>query len=136
MCYKDSVVSPSYLNLPDKIDELVSSDSISNIKALVQEQSNLYINLRTWRAVIGLFLSCIIGKRLISGLRCYSTSNLKFALSLVLLFLFCGDIVSNPGPKKAGICQSLTFCHWNLNSILSDDCFKVSVLKSFNALHN
>ena len=27
-------------------------------------------------------------------------------------------------------------CHWNLNSILSENCFKISLLKSFNALHN
>ena len=30
----------------------------------------------------------------------------------------------------------MKFCHWNLDSILSENCFKVSLLKSFNALHN
>ena len=30
----------------------------------------------------------------------------------------------------------LKFCQWDLNSILSENCFKVSLLKSFIALHN
>ena len=41
-----------------------------------------------------------------------------------------------PRTKKSGNCQPLKFCHWNLNSILPENCFKVSLLKSFNALHN
>ena len=89
-----------------------------------------------WRAVIGLFLSCIIGKWLITALRCYSISNLKFALFFILLLLCHRDIKSNPGRKKSGNCQPLKFCHWNPNSILSENYFKVSLLKSFNALHN
>ena len=98
--------------------------------------SNMNINLSMWRAVIGLFLSCKIRKCFISGLRCYSISSLKFALFFTLLLLCHGDVESNPGPKKSGNCQPLKFCHWNLNSILSENCFKVSLLKSFNALHN
>ena len=88
------------------------------------------------RAVIGLFLSRNIRKCFISGLRCYPISNLKFALFFALLVLCHGDIESNPGPKKSGNCQPLKFCLWNLNSILSENCLKVSLLKSFNALHN
>ena len=69
-------------------------------------------------------------------MRYCSISNLKFALFLTLLLLCHGDIESNPGPKKSGNSQPLKFCHWNLNSILSENCFKVFLLKSFNALHN
>ena len=94
------------------------------------------ISLSIWRSVIGLFLSHNIRKCFLSGLRWYLTSNLKFALFFALLLLHHGDIESNPGPKKSGNCQPLKFCHWNLNSILSENCFKVSLLKSFNALHN
>ena len=93
-------------------------------------------SLSMWRAVIGLFLSRNIGKCFISGLRCYSIPNLKFALFFALLFLCHGDTESNPGPKKSPNCQPLKCCHWNLNSILSENCFKVSILKSFNALHS
>ena len=94
------------------------------------------ISLSMWHAVIGLFLSRNIRKCFISGLRCYSISNLKFALFFALLLLCHGGIKVNPGLKKSGNCQLLKFCHWNLNSILSENCFKVSLLKSFNALHN
>ena len=93
-------------------------------------------SLSMWRAVIGLFLSRNIGKCFISGLRCYSIPNLKFVLFFALLFLCHGDTESNPGPKKSPNCQSLKCCHWNLNSILSENCFKVSILKSFNALRS
>ena len=41
-----------------------------------------------------------------------------------------------PTTKESGNCQPLKFCHWNLNSTLSENCFKVSLLKSFNVLHN
>ena len=94
------------------------------------------ISLPVWRAVIELFLSCNIGKWLITALRYYSISNLKFVLFFTLLLSCHRDIKSNPGRKKSGNCQPLEFCHWNLNSILSENCFKVSLLKSFNALHN
>ena len=98
--------------------------------------SNMIISLSMWHAVVRLSLSRNIGKCFISGLRCYSISNLKIVLFFALLFLCQGDIESNPGPKKSGNCQPLTFCHWNLNSILPENCFKLSILKSFNALHS
>ena len=89
-----------------------------------------------WRVVIRLFFSCNMGKCLISGLRRYSISNLKFVLFFALLLLCHVDIESNLGPKQSGNSQPLKFCHWNLNSILPENCFEASLLKSFNALHN
>ena len=63
-------------------------------------------------------------------------SKPKFVLFFAL-FLWChGDIESNPGPKMSSNCQSLKYCHLNLSSILSEDCFKVSLLKAFNAFRN
>ena len=101
------------------------------------------INLPMRSTVIGLLLSCNIRKCFISRLRCYSKSKLKLVLFFALLLLYHGDIESNPGPKKSGNCQPLKFCHWNLNSTenlnrtsKSENCFKVSLLKSFNALHS
>ena len=76
------------------------------------------ISLSIWREVIGLFLSRKIRKCFISGLRCYSISNLKFALIFALLLLCHGDVESNSGPRKSSNCQPLKLCHWNLNSIL------------------
>ena len=70
------------------------------------------------------------------GLRCYSISNPKFVLFFSLLLLCHREIESKLGPKKFGNFQPFKFCHWNLNSVLSEDCFKVSLLKSFIVLHN
>ena len=60
----------------------------------------------------------------------------KFALFFTLIFLCHEDIELNQGPKKSANYQALKFCHWNLNIILYGNCFKESLLKSFNALHN
>ena len=99
--------------------------------------SQLKVSLPRWRTVIELFLSCNIGKCLIFGLRCYLISNLKFVLFFALLLLCHGDQkIPVPRPKNSGNCQPLTFCHRNLNNIWSENCFKVSLLKSFNALRN
>ena len=68
--------------------------------------------------------------------KCFSISNVKFFLLLAWLLLCHGDIESNSGPKKSSNCQPLKFCHWNLNSILSKNRFKVSLLKYLNILHN
>ena len=79
------------------------------------------------------------GDKIVSQLqfrKCYSISNLKFVLFLAWLLLCHGDIESNSGPKKSGNCEPLKFCHWNLNSILSENRFKVSLLKYLNPLHN
>ena len=89
-----------------------------------------------WSAVIGLFLSRNIRKCFIAGLGCYLIFNLKFVLFFALLLLCHGDIESNPGPKKFSNSQPFKFCHWNLNSIFSENCFKVTLSKSFNALPN
>ena len=33
---------------------------------------------------------------------------------LKLLVICCGDVESNPGPKKQ---HQISFCHWNLNGL-------------------
>ena len=64
----------------------------------------------------------------------YLTQNLS---DFFFLLLLCHrDIESKSGPKKFSNSQPFKFCHWNLSSVLSEDCFKVSLLKSFIALHN
>ena len=35
-------------------------------------------------------------------------------LLLKLLLICCGDVESNPGPKKQ---HQISFCHWNLNGL-------------------
>ena len=46
--------------------------------------------------------------------------------------MLCGDIGVNPGP---GQWTSLSFCHWNQNSISALDFVKLSLLKAYNAVH-
>ena len=43
-----------------------------------------------------------------------------------------GDIEIQPGPIK----NALTFCHWNLNSVLAHDRIKVSLLEAYNSVCN
>ena len=44
----------------------------------------------------------------------------------------CGDIQINPGPKQS----SLTFWHWNLNSIAAHDFIKISLLQVYSTDQN
>ena len=46
-------------------------------------------------------------------------------LLLKLLLICCGDIESNPGPKKQ---HQISFCHWNLNGLAAHNLSKVSLL--------
>ena len=58
------------------------------------------------------------------------SSEMSFAFKLLLIL--CGDVEVNPGP---GHWTSLSFCHWNLNSISAHDFLKVSLLEAYNAMH-
>ena len=44
---------------------------------------------------------------------------------LKLLLICCGDVESNPGPKKQ---DQISFCHWNLNGLAAHNFSKVSLL--------
>ena len=58
--------------------------------------------------------------------------SLKISFAFKLLLILCGDVEVNPGP---GHWSSLSFCHWNLNSISAHDFVKVSLLEAYNAIH-
>ena len=49
-----------------------------------------------------------------------------------LLLLAAGDVHSHPGPNH----NSLKFCHWNLNSILTRDKIKISLIEAYNSIFN
>ena len=49
-----------------------------------------------------------------------------------LSLLMSGDVHPNPGPMT----RPLKFCHWNLNSILSRDSVKVSLIQAYNLVFN
>ena len=59
-------------------------------------------------------------------------------LTRLLLFFIqnlqsrCGDTEGNPGPKYS----SLTFVHWNLNTLTAHDSTKISLLQAYITQHN
>ena len=62
----------------------------------------------------------------------FSFVSLEISFAFKLLLILCGDVEVNPGP---GQWTSLSFCHWNLNSISAHDFVKVSLLEAYNAIH-
>ena len=93
------------------------------------------VSLVSWRAVIGIFncrisvMSKICESHLVNNFTCLIESLLLFyhyfesayIVLFTLLYIFpllqChGDIELNPGPQKLLNNNSLSICHWNLNS--------------------
>ena len=52
---------------------------------------------------------------------------------LKLLVICCGDVESNPGPKKQ---HQISFCHWNLNGLAAHNFSKVSLLQAISVSKN
>ena len=50
-----------------------------------------------------------------------------------LLLICCGDVESNPGPKKQ---HQISFCHWNLNGLAAHNFSKVSLLQAISVSKN
>ena len=50
--------------------------------------------------------------------------NIFLFICIVDLLCRCGDSETNPSPK----CSSITFCHWNLNSLTAHGPIKISLL--------
>ena len=61
----------------------------------------------------------------------FSFISLEISFAFKLLLILCGDVEVNPGP---GQWTSLSFCHWNLNSISAHDFVKVSPLEAGNTI--
>ena len=58
-------------------------------------------------------------------------------ITLIFIFalLLChGDIEINPGPKKLKK-NSLSVCHWNLNSLSAHNFSKLTQLKAYISIH-
>ena len=52
----------------------------------------------------------------------------------ILLITFNGDVELNPGPKCKDA-QTLSQCHWNLNSICAYNFAKLSLLGAYESVH-
>ena len=58
----------------------------------------------------------ILGPQAANEFRDLRVVNYKLTVVLVLSLLSHGDIEVNPGPKRK--LSKLSYCHWNVNSIL------------------
>ena len=52
----------------------------------------------------------------------------------ILLITRSGDVELNPGPKRKAS-QTLSICHWNLNSICVHNFAKSSLLRAYVSVH-
>ena len=52
----------------------------------------------------------------------------------IFLITLSGDVELNPGPKLKAV-QTLSICHWNLNSICADNFAKLSLLRAYVSVH-
>ena len=55
-------------------------------------------------------------------------------LYIFSFFLCNGDIEPNPGPRKSKQ-NSLSICHWNLNSLSAHNFAKLTQLKGYNSIY-
>ena len=59
--------------------------------------------------------------------------NLLYWLYIFLITL-SGDVELNPGPKREAT-QTLSICHWNLNSIYAHNFAKLSLSRAYVSIH-
>jgi len=83
------------------------------------------VSLQQYRACIGTFNS-------IKFLSLVFFLSWGFSLNF-LCFLLGGDIESNPGPREKE--NSLSICHWNLNSVWVEHFSKIAQITAFLNVH-
>ena len=111
------------------------------------------VSLVQWHAVTGIFncrslvisknLMCNMTKNLGSNLEClflcFHCFESVFLSLLTFLFIFFllqshGEIELNPGPRKTKE-NTLSVCHWNLNSITAHNFSKLTQLKAYTSTY-
>ena len=63
----------------------------------------------------------------------FCSSGFRFAFILILLT--CGDIESNPGPRRYDSCYNFSIGHWNFNSMTAHNFEKINLLKAYNTIN-
>ena len=98
------------------------------------------VNIDQWRAGIGRFQSHLVipktKKKKNSDPVIIFTRIFTFFYNLFLSILIfkAGDIELNPGPPK-NYHSCFSCCHWNVNSLATDNYFKVVTLKAYNSIY-
>ena len=58
----------------------------------------------------------------------------RYVLRSSILVKLSDDVEENPGPK-AKPCQSISICHWNVNSVSANNFSKVSPLRAYISIY-
>ena len=97
------------------------------------------VNTEQWRAGIGTFHGRIFffsNKKACCNpiiiFKCFF--NFFYNSFLSILVLKAGDIELNPGPNKKSH-SYFSCCHWNVNSLPTDNYCKVAALKAYNSVY-
>ena len=95
------------------------------------------VTIPQWREEIGIFHTRFPGVSKSSStlLYNYCTKAFYFVCCMALTSFICGDVELNPGPKNT---KSYHFSlhYWNLNSLLTHDFSKLSLIETYNTHHN
>ena len=113
-----------------------------NVSSIASAYFTILINFRTSLSVISFCLIFLFRKNIktinllaTKILFVYMSWSFLFHVWLVLIRTkWSGDIEQNPWPKPNS-CQSFSISHWNLNSILTHNFIKLSLLRPYIAIH-
>ena len=99
----------------------------------------MLVSIAQWHAGIGRFHSRIIIQKTENS---FSDPIIIFKCMLTFFYnvfpsmfiLKAGDIELNPRPKKIPH-SCFSCCHWNVNSLTTDNYYKVLALKAYNSTY-
>ena len=96
------------------------------------------VSIMHWRAEIAIFNVKLVKypfkSKYWSNNVCPQNLNPFYAICcmFLLLLIYAGDIQLNQGPRKNNTSCIFSFCHWNLNSIVTHSFLKLSLLEAYN----
>ena len=103
--------------------------------------AELFKHIINWTFVLAIFNAFFRAKVNIINICLGRIVYWNILSSFMLNIWFCkcslrlsGDIELNAGPKPNS-CKSFSICHWNLNSSISHNFNKVSLLTAYNSIH-
>ena len=111
---------------------------VSTIKSLWGHHLGVMpVSIPQWRVEIGIFHTRFsrVSKSRSTLLYNYCTIAFYFVCYMALTLFICDDVELNPGHKNT---KSYHFSlrYWNLNSLLTHDFSKLSLIEAYNTHHN
>ena len=65
----------------------------------------------------------------------FSCSSGFCSAFIMLILLTCGDIESNPRPRRCDCCYIFSILHWNLNSMTAHNFEEINLLEAYNSIN-